>query len=121
MSYRLEFTIEGLPKATSNANQHWKARWVEMRKWKRLVYAHINASQRPSEPLNKAKVSLYRFAHGKRPDQDNLRASFKHVVDALVESEVIKDDCFSVIGEPLVFWEKAPPRKGFIKVIVESL
>lgn len=116
--YYINITIQGLPKTTANANQHWKARWTEARKWKSLVFQHAMLKQRPQSPLLKAKVKLTRFAHGKEPDRDNLRTSFKHIVDGLVAAKIIIDDSPQVIGEPEIAWEKASPKYGHIMIEV---
>lgn len=115
--FKLSFEINALPKITTNANSSWKARWVEARRWHRLVdevvtYTH----QQPPQPILKAHVILTRFAFGRRPDSDNLRSSFKHVLDALVKSQVLVDDSHAVIGEPEVYWEPAKPKQGKIRV-----
>lgn len=119
--YLLELEIEGLPKFTSNANQHWKARWLEAKKWKKLVTTKIHFKNKPESPLEKARLTLTRFAHGRKPDADNLRSSFKHVIDALVESGVLADDRPDVIGEPAVFHEPAKPGQGKIRIVVEGV
>lgn len=121
MSYVLEIRIDGLPKTTGNANQHWKSRWLESKKWKKIVYAHIPFHLRPFEPLKKALVTLTRFAHGREPDSDNLRISFKHITDGLVEAGIIIDDNPNVIGMPIVVWKTAPPKKGYITIKVEEI
>jgi Holliday junction resolvase RusA-like endonuclease len=121
MAYELNLKIEGLPKATANANQHWKARWVEAKKWKGLVFWEIDATKRPRKPLDKARVTLTRCAHGRKPDRDNLITSFKHVIDALVEAQVLLDDNQDVITEINYHWEPASPGQGCILIKVEEL
>lgn len=119
MNKLFEIELFGLPKINLNANSTWQMRYGEMKKWKRLVYeAVVLGNARPQAPLRKAKLVLTRYAFGREPDRDNLRASFKHVVDGLVESQVIIDDCPEVIGEPEVHWAKAKPKHGKIKIEV---
>lgn len=119
MSYRLCIDINGLPKFTTNANSHWKARWVESKKWKRevgerIVYGRLG----PDEPLKHARLILTRYAYGRRPDSDNLRSSFKHILDGLVEARVLIDDSPDVIGEPEVRWLPAKAKQGKIRIEV---
>jgi hypothetical protein len=121
MKYRLEFEIEGLPKITTNANSNWRTRWAQARRWKDLVRQRIDFKSKPQSPILRARVICTRFAHGARPDSDNLRSSFKHVIDGLVEVGVLANDDFNSIGEPIVLWEKAKPKQGKIKIIVEEL
>lgn len=131
--FRLEFTIEGLPKTTNgNARRHWRALHNEAKTWKKHVLDaekktswHTKASDDPPKalinpcPLDKAKLTLTRFSSSE-PDWDGLVSSFKHVIDGLVEAGVIVDDKMSVIGQPQYFWVKCAPKKGRIKVEVES-
>jgi Holliday junction resolvase RusA-like endonuclease len=56
----------------------------------------------------------------RKPDQDNLTFSFKHVVDGLKLSGVIVDDNPDAITATYL-WQKAPPRQGKIKVVVEEI
>lgn len=117
--FRMSFTLKGLPKVTTNANSSWKARWVESRKWKTAVEEKVVFNRlAPPTPLKRAHLILTRYAFGREPDRDNLRSSFKHVVDGLVKVGVLEDDSPSVIGEPEVYWEKAKPKQGKITVQV---
>lgn len=119
MPYRLSFEVEGLPKMPNQLlGAHWRIRSGEARKWKKLVWATI-ANKRPKEPLAKALVTLTRYS-SMEPDRDGLRGSFKPILDALVHCGVIEDDKPSNVGEPFVCWEKCPPKKGKIRVILEE-
>lgn len=125
--FRLEFTIEGLPKTTNgNARRHWRALHAEATLWKSRVGAAIESRFEVSPGvcyppgLKKAKLTLTRYSSSE-PDWDGLVSSFKHVIDGLVLMNVIIDDRMSVIGQPQYFWVKCPPKKGRIKVEVESI
>ena len=74
----------------------------------------------PSTALKKAKCTLYRFS-AKEPDFDGLVHGMKPVLDGLVESEVLVDDCMSVIGAPTYIWAKCKPNAGKIRIQVEEL
>ena len=118
MSYLLEFRLDGLPKRTNNIKS-WRMRFAEARKWKRAVFIAIDYAKRPERPLQKAKLTLVRHS-SMPPDFDGLVSGFKHVIDGLIDAQVIVNDKFENIGQPEYRWEKAPQRNGFITVKVEA-
>lgn len=115
----IEFEIKGLPKTTNfGGRAHWAVKIKEANHWKKLVWLSV-CSQKPKEPLNKAKLTLTRCSSSE-PDFDGLVSSFKHVLDGLKESKIIIDDKPSVIGSPTYLWMKVSPKAGRIKVKVEE-
>ena len=51
---------------------------------------------RPREPLKKSRVTIiYYFKDRRRRDPDNYSGKF--ILDGLVRSRIIEDDCFSCI------------------------
>ena len=120
MKYEMEFEINDLPK-TINAigYTHWAIKAKEARKWKKLVAFEI-LSKGPCTLLQKAKITLTRFS-SRCPDSDGLVSSFKHVIDGIVDSGMLPNDTFKTIGMPTYLWEKAPAKKGKIKVKIEAL
>lgn len=119
MSYSLRFELPGLPEAYNVLmRMHFRPRSVHNNKWMRDV-SMMTTGKRPPEPLKTAKITLTRFS-SVRPDSDNLRGSFKCIIDALTVCGVIEDDKFENVGEPVVLWEKASPGKGRILVEVEG-
>lgn len=114
--------IPGLPKLPNETlYRHWRVKQTEAKKWKGLVVNAVRFEQNlPAIPFKLAKVSLTRFS-AREPDCDNLAASFKHVLDGLVEAGVIIDDKPSYIGQPIFLWQKAKQREGKIKVVVEEI
>ena len=118
--FRIEFEISGLPKLINGGwgKSHWAVQAKYRREWRSLV-SLIVATKRPDKPLNKAKLTLIRFSNT-APDPDNLAASFKHVIDGLVDAGVLVNDKYENIGMPNYLWEKTSPGKGKIKVIVEA-
>ena len=72
--------------------------WAEMRVQKQEV---------PTEPYSKARVVLTRLS-SRQADYDNVVASFKVVVDALVKNSILADDGPDnfVNGHPDYQWEK---------------
>lgn len=120
MTYVIEVEIIGLPhtqNALGRRNYQVKAR--EARKWIDAVIMATNG-MKPHKPLVKAKLTLTRFS-SVCPDFDGLCSSFKHPVDGLIKAGIIIDDKMSVIGQPNYKWEKAAPKKGRIKIKVESV
>lgn len=120
-SYKLEFSLSGLPKRTNNNHSTWKARMAEARKWKGAVYVAVGAPLRPLKPLQLCRLTLIRHS-SVEPDFDGLCSSFKHVIDGLIHAQVIANDKTSnfVDGRPEYIWKKAPRNKGFITVKVEE-
>lgn len=118
--YMLEFTIDGLPKTTNQfASMHWRARHKLTTTWKRAVWARC-WHKRPDTPLIKAQVTLTRSS-SQVSDFDGLVSSFKCIIDGLIEAGILVGDRPSHIGQPTYLWQKAPARKGHIKVKVEGI
>ena len=111
-----EFNIYALPQ-TINAigRKHWGLKVKEAKRWKRLVGEQCIFKNIHGLGLKTARLELTRRS-SKEPDFDNLASSFKHVIDALVESYVIVDDKPSVISSPVFIWEKAKMKEGSITV-----
>lgn len=118
---KLEFEIMGLPKVVTNHMVHWRAKYAESKKWKKAVALEVLGftAKLGWRPLEEANLTLTRFS-AREPDFDGLVASFKHVIDGLVEARVIASDKMSVIGQPTYLWEKCAPKKGKIKIKVEA-
>ena len=116
--YQLEFSIGGLPKNINNARMQWFIRHKENQHWKKLV-AFAVGTRVPPFPLKKAKLTLIRHSSSE-PDFDGLVASFKSVIDGLIECRVIENDKMSNIGRPEYLWQKARPGDGSITVKVEE-
>lgn len=120
MSYVLEFSVPTLPKSPNQLlGAHWAVRANHAKRWERLIWAYV-WPRKPAAPLKKAKLTLIR--HSIRVmDADNLRSSFKPVVDALVKLGIIADDSMAVIGEPIVRHERTRRKEQKITIIVEGL
>lgn len=115
--YSLAAWLPILPASlTNNGHGHWAKKHKQKRQVTDLVKFAIHM-YRPKKPLEKARVVLTRHS-ASEPDFDNLVASFKPVIDALVEAGVIIDDKSSVIGQPEYRWKKAKPKQGSIEVWV---
>lgn len=118
----LIFEIEGLPKIAANANGNWRGRFGEAKKWKRLVHNAVVLNRLvPATPITKAKLICTRFAFGKKPDFENLAHSFKHIIDGLVEANVLIDDNQEIIGQPEYKHEPAKGRQGKVRIEIYDL
>jgi hypothetical protein len=117
--YLLEFQILGLPKMSNELLRgHWGAKRGHAARWKMAVYTkcwHL----RPPAPLSRALVTVTRCS-AVQPDFDGLVSAGKPLIDGLVQAKIIVDDNMSVIGQPIYVWEKCQPKKGHVKIKVES-
>jgi hypothetical protein len=115
MNYLLEFTIDMLPKMENELTRaRWEVRSGYYRTWRRRIEQEC-WPQRPSEPLENARITLTRFSSGKT-DPEALQASFKPIVDGLVQGGIIRLDALE--GSVEYFHERAPLGKGSIRVKV---
>lgn len=120
MSYQLYLRLPGLPPTQEAAAKgHWAKRYRELKRWKELVAWRARAEGLPPKPLASARVEVIRHSCS-QPDADNLSTSFKPLIDGLVYGKVLLDDAPDVIGVPHCSWLKAPPRKGFVEILVEE-
>lgn len=116
----ISFEIPGLPKSPNQLlGAHWRVRSGHKKTWLTLVHLAIR-TQLPRAPHQTAKLTLTRFS-SVEPDTDNLRGSFKAIIDSLVNLRVIVNDKRENIGEPIVLWEKIAPKHGKIRVEIELL
>lgn len=119
-NYSVTVKIDGLPKLINQSSfNNWRAVYGERKKWKEKV-ARAFVCYQPPEPLIKAAVKVIRYS-SRSCDWDNGVASLKAIWDGLKLAKIIKDDNQSVIIKPEFEWRKAPPKQGYIEVIVQSL
>ena len=121
MKQILELVILGeLPKSPNLLlGAPWQVRAGYAKRWLRFI-SNALATNRRLAPCQKAKVTLTRYGTRKL-DSDNLRSSFKCILDALKKCGVIVDDSPDVIGTPEVIFEKVPRKETRIKVRVEEV
>jgi Holliday junction resolvase RusA-like endonuclease len=120
MSYSREIVIFNLPPTPNRSEAHWSGRSLTRASWRQLVDKAINARGLPPHPLERARITCTRFS-SKRPDYDNLVASFKSVIDGLVDCGVIEDDADSVLVERSYLWQHATNQESKIIVKVEEV
>ena len=118
--YSLEFTISGLPRIFTNGSHgHWTIKHKARLTWAKLVAQAIGA-KKPSAPLKIAHAEFVRVS-SKEPDFDNLVSSFKGVRDSLIKCGIIENDRSSNLPNPKYLWEKAAPKRGFIKISIKEV
>ncbi len=122
VTYHETFRFEApLPSTQADVQQRW-ARTKYRDQWHLRVKLTVG-SRRPPEPLTRATVTLTRASS--RPsrlcDADNIRISFKPILDGLVACGVLAEDNIGTIGEPLLQFEDAPPKRGWCSVEVEEV
>jgi len=118
--YSLHLKIDGLPKTTNTLayKNRWK-RIEEKNKWLFKVSLALKIDDQPETPLKKANIKCTRFS-SMSPDFDGLVSSFKYVIDALVELDILEDDNRGVLVDPKYEWIKAKPKQGFITVELDE-
>jgi Holliday junction resolvase RusA-like endonuclease len=110
------FEIPDIPKTPNQLlRRHWSAVMKEKQKWHLLVSL---CCKYKGEPLQKAKITFTRHS-SRKPDYDNLVASFKWIADGLIKAGVIVDDKYEVIGQSQYKWEKAAPKSSKVTVQIE--
>jgi len=119
--YKLRFEVNQLP-PTQNAQLRggWRTKHGNAKKWKKLVWDATIDKQKPRDPIKKARLVLTRFS-SVRGDYDGRVASFKPVVDGIVECKILAGDTEDIIGIPEYLWEKTKPGMGKISVEVFEL
>jgi Holliday junction resolvase RusA-like endonuclease len=119
MRYCVSFFINDLPLLPNRLNtMHWAERGKDRKKWHALVGAAL-VGKKPQKPLTRAVVTLVRYS-SVRPDNDNLTASFKPVIDGLKVCGVIVNDDPKTLEMVTPLWEFAAPKSGKIFVRVEE-
>jgi Holliday junction resolvase RusA-like endonuclease len=120
VTYRLSFTLDGLPRMTnpSGRGTHWRTIAGERRKWKTAVWAAAQGKL-PRQPLVTFTLHLTRFS-SVAPDYDGLVSGFKAIVDGLREARVIADDKIVNTGPWRCQWIKCKRDEGRVSVTVED-
>jgi hypothetical protein len=112
----LRVELPGLPKSMNQLmGAHWRVRAGHAKKWQQAVWAKAWPT-RPREPLAQARLVCTRYSSASSMDDDNLRSSFKPLIDGLVRAGWLIDDGPRVIGTPDVRHGSAPPRGGHVTI-----
>ena len=137
--YHLELVFDYLPPMNTKATRGHPMRLHRQAKQiRQLVVGRVGNKHAPPEPLTHARIICERHSGSKRPDPENLAMSFKAWIDALCKSQtkknkkapggysfilradVLVDDAPEVL-EREYRWFPAPPKKGFIRIVVEEI
>ena len=94
---------------------HWRRQNRERDTWRMLV----TKFPKQSEPPHRARVLIIRHSTH-QPDQDNLFASVKWILDSLVERGQLMDDSPEHL-ELTVQWQRAKRGQGGTTIEVEPL
>lgn len=117
--YELSFTEFHLsPTLNVYKRMHWAVIKKEKQHWIDLI-RELTANNRPDKPLTSYTLELVRRS-SVVPDYDGICGSFKIVIDALTSEGIIQDDKYTMTGPWNVTWEKCPPKKGNITVILRE-
>lgn len=76
--------------------------------------------KKPESPLLECSITCIRLS-SRASDYDNLVASFKPIIDGLMDAGIIVDDNENCVIQRWYRNEKTKPGKGSIKVIVEEI
>lgn len=121
--YHLRIELKGLPVLQSGSFGSRFSRRRHDKRWKDLV-GWATAGKRPGKPLERVHVSCTRFSGSRRPDETNLRSSFKPLIDALVgdrndptdPTSIFVDDDTEHMSEEYD-WKPCPGGEG--RVVIE--
>jgi hypothetical protein len=119
MKFTLTIKLLGLPKGLNTSGGHWRDVAKDRKSWRTASY-YAAKFKAPLSPLK--QCSLICTRHSSVPmDEDNEAASFKSIIDGLVDAKIFLDDNRLVILERSYRWEKAPAKKGFVTVTITEL
>ncbi len=122
MGYSVTIRLEGLPQLQSGSFGNWRVRRGHDAKWKDLVGWALTG-RRPPKPLERALVVCTRFSAARKPPDDvNLRASFKPLIDALqlgTRPVLVDDDTVHMQDE--YHWERCERGEGRVVMVVTDL
>lgn len=131
--YRLRLVLPLSPMNTAATRAHRMTQYRAAESQREAVVLMVG-TRRPKEPLPRARVVCTRHSTTE-PDHENLALGFKAIIDALMPTTkrktkkgvrvihragVIEDDGPKNL-EREYRWEKAPPRKGFLEIVVTEL
>lgn len=113
MALRLALTAPLVPSQNQLLRKHWSARRRLQRKltedFHYTALEQTPVEDRSAFPLPKARVEIVRFSCGRSPDPDNLVASAKLILDALVDAGLLQDDSPECL-ELAVDWQRVKQR-----------
>lgn len=108
----MKITIDEVPLSKNQyVNLHWNKRRLYKKRIFWLIYKETNLNE---HTFKKATVTfdIYFKTKRRRDIQNYLGGGLIAWLDVLVENDIIADDCYDCIGQPLVnfYIDKANPR-----------
>lgn len=111
-----------LPSLNSFVKMHW-AQYARHRKewgqWVMVAKAQARVLGRPE--LKRVRIEIERRTARLILDQDNLQASRKWLMDALVQNGILADDSTEVIEQCTITQVKVPKKDGETVVRIYAL
>jgi hypothetical protein len=119
--YKLELDLSRLPplQSAGTTGGHWATRVREKKWWTHQIAWHVKVDGAPETPLMRARVTFTRCSPTE-PDADNLYASVKYPLDALVSAKVLASDKPSNV-DLVCRWEYAKRGQGGLRIKVEEM
>lgn len=99
--------IQKLPRLNPADKTHWRTQTRESKEWRGRV-AWLSKGKAPRTPLRNPLVICTRYSTAE-PDYDNLVASFKALVDGVVDAGWAEGDKPSQLGREY-HWERVKKR-----------
>lgn len=75
---------------------------------------------KPKHPYAQVQLTFIRGS-SRQCDFDNGIASIKPIVDGLKDAGIIADDNPSIVKAIFFGWEKAKPKEGYVKIIIDPI
>lgn len=96
--YNFYLRVEGLPRSLNKSlsRSALKNSQSYIKNWRTKIW-RMSWGKEPEKPLEKAEIKIIRHCK-KFLDADNALASFKPIIDGIVDANVIKDDSWTVTG-----------------------
>lgn len=117
MGYRIEFILKGLPPTINSiGRKHWTVKNKITKLWKTKVVVAVGPNK-PTVPLKTFNLILTRYSSASC-DPDNLPGTFKHIIDGLVDIDVLEDDKEENVLSLECRQEKTQKGAGFVRIEV---
>ena len=112
-----------IPKQTPSQNEYQRWHYHRQHKYKQHVIGLLQAQLAEigmlgiEKPEGKSSVVIHRFCAGKRLDRGNFIGGCKPILDALTQTNIIRDDAEEFL-EDRYEQHSAPPGKGWTEIEV---
>ena len=118
--FELDLVIDELPELPNRLQRkHWSRIQGHRTLWHWRVRSAV-ARKGPGKPLDYAMVTMVRHST-RRPDRDNLWASWKPVLDGLVQCGVLIDDDDDHVDFHGGGWEPAKRKQQRVTIEVREV